>query len=315
MDFSNETPTPPSAYELPPFVVLLLLVVAALIGAGIGGGLAYGWANWQGLDLQTLISGLSESSPRPERDAVRMVNFLSHLASFTLPAIMVAMLAYRNRWISYFKLNRSPGSAIFVLGIFFVLVSFPFVQLTYWLNQQLPLPSWATQMETAAEEMIKGILVMESPAELLFNILVVGVLPAIGEELLFRGVVQQQLQRAFNRPVLAIWLTALVFSAIHMQFAGFIPRMVLGAVLGYLFYWSKSLWVPILAHFVTNSMQVVAQYVSGGKLTQMELDKPESANWIAGIVSLAATIALGYYLWKKHQDMHVLTEDRKPANP
>ncbi len=301
MDFLNETPPASDGFELPPLAMLMLLIVATMLGALLGSGLAMWWSNMQGFDLHILISSLDESSPRPERDTVRMVNFFSHLASFTLPAVLVSVLAYRQNWFRYFKLDKLPGSAILIAGIVFVVASFPFVQLTYWINSELPLPAWATDLEKRAEEMIKGILVMESPAELLLNLLIIAVLPAIGEELLFRGVVQQQLQRALRNPVLAIWITAVIFSAIHMQFVGFIPRLILGATLGYLFYWTKNLWIPILAHFATNAMQVIAQYVTGGKLTQIELEKPDSANWLAGLISLAITVGLGYYLWQKNR--------------
>ncbi|MDX1941976.1 MAG: type II CAAX endopeptidase family protein [Saprospiraceae bacterium] len=305
MDFQNETPPASNSFEWPPFVVLLLLVVATIVGSLIGGGLAYSWARMQGFDLQTLIHDFDKNSPGNERDALRIVNLLSHFASFTLSSLAVVLLVYKKRWISYFQLQKLPNSSILIVGIFFILVAFPLVQLTYWLNSQLPMPTWATDLEKAAEEMIKGILVMKTPGEFVLNLLVIAVLPAIGEELLFRGIVQQQLQRALNRPVLAIWLTAIIFSAIHMQFAGFIPRVVLGATLGYLFYWTKNLWMPILAHFITNAMQVIAEYASGGKLSQAELEKPDGANWALGILSLVLTVAIGYYLWwtKRRRDL------------
>jgi len=156
--------------------------------------------------------------------------------------------------------------------------------------------------------MIKGILVMNDPGEFLLNLLVIAVLPAIGEELLFRGIVQQQLQRALRRPAVAIWLTAIIFSAIHMQFAGFIPRLILGATLGYLFFWTKNLWMPILAHFATNAVQVIAQYVSGGKLSQAELEKPDVTDWLLGILSLILTVGIGYYLWRMKRARDVEAE-------
>ncbi|MBK7870640.1 MAG: CPBP family intramembrane metalloprotease [Saprospiraceae bacterium] len=308
MDFQNETPPASNSFEWPPFVVLLLLVVAAMVGGAIGGGLAYGWTTMQGIDLQALINDFGENSPRNERDAIRIVNLLSHFASFTLTSLAVGLLVYRKRWISYFMLEKFPNSTVLITGILFIIVAFPLVQLSYWINSQLPMPIWATDLEKAAEEMIKGILVMNDPGEFLLNLLIIAVLPAIGEELLFRGIVQQQLQRALSRPAVAIWLTAIIFSAIHMQFAGFIPRLILGATLGYLFYWTKNLWMPILAHFATNAMQVIAQYASGGKLSQAELEKPDGANWLLGILSLMLTLGIGYYLWRRKSQRDAETE-------
>lgn len=301
MDVSNNELPIPSRPEMPPYIILLLLVLAALIGALLGSGLAYGWLSMQGFSVGALMD-LNADSPRSLRDAVRMANLLNHVSTFTIPSLALILIIYRDRWIHYFKLEKFPSATWLVVGIIFVVASFPFAQLSYWINQQLPLPAWMLALENSTGQMIKGLLVMESPVELLFNILVIAVLPAFGEELLFRGVLQQQLQRAIRNPVVAIWLTALIFSAIHMQFAGFIPRVLLGAVLGYVFYWSKSLWLPIVAHFVTNAVQVIAVYVSKEAITEMDLEAPQEPNWLPGIASLLVTFAVGYYLWQMRRN-------------
>ncbi len=300
MNFIQEqdNTTPPVRQEPSPLLVLLLLAATSLMGVMVGSVLAFGWAQLQGVNLETAMYGLKEQSGRPLRDVIRAANLFNHLATFTLPAIAVALILYKRRWIPYFQLNRLPTWGILIMGIFFVIVSFPFVQITYWLNHQLPLPEWMLQMEEATNNMVKGLLVMDSPIELWFNLLIIAVLPAIGEELVFRGIVQQQLQRLLPSPVLAIWIAAILFSAIHMQFVGFLPRVVLGATLGYIFYWTRSLWMPIVAHFTTNAMQVIAQYVTEGKLTENELTRLKTNEWIAGIGSLFLTLAMGYFLWR-----------------
>ena len=289
--------TPP--LEPSPFLILLLLAIATLLGTILGSALAVGWSESHGFDLKTVLYSLNEQSPRPLRDVIRIANFLSHVATFTFPALLVAFVFYKRKWISFLKLDKFPNIGLLGVGILFVIASFPFVQVTYWLNQQLPLPDWAKTMEETTGTLIKGLLVMNSPGELLLNLLVIAVVPAIGEELIFRGVLQQQLQRILRHPVAAIWTTAVLFSAIHLQFEGFLPRVVLGAALGYLFYWTRSLWAPILAHFFTNGIQVVAQYVTDGKLTESNLEKLEVRDWIAGAISLVITLALGYYLTKR----------------
>ncbi len=297
MDSFNETTPPSDRSMMPPFMVLVLLVLAALIGALLGSSLAYGWLSMSGMDAQQTIAGLNEDSPRSVRDAVRMVNLLNHFAAFTLPSLVVVLIAYKDQWWHYLKLNQRPTGRWLLLGVLFVVFSFPMAQLAYWLNMQLPLPDWMLQMEDSTGRMIRGLLVMADPGELLFNLLIIAVLPAIGEELLFRGVVQQQLQR-WLQPVSAIWITAILFSAIHLQFAGFFPRMLLGAVLGYVFYWSRNLWLPIAAHFVMNGMQVIGVYFMGDEMAQLEMEPPASANWASGLISLVITIGLGYVLWQ-----------------
>lgn len=296
------TPSPPIQQEPSPLTVLLLLGAFSLAGVIAGSALAFAWSQSQGIDLQAVLYSLNEQSERTLRDAIRMANLLNHIATFTLPALAVALLLYKQRWISFFKLSYVPPIGLVLTAIFFVIASFPFVQLTYWLNHQFPLPEWMLELEETTENMVKALLVMDSPVELLFNLLIIGILPAIGEELIFRGILQQQLQRLLRNPVAAIWLTAIIFSAIHMQFAGFLPRMILGATLGYAFYWTRSLWVPILAHFITNAMQVIGQYVTDGKLTESDPTDLKTSDWITGIASLLIAVMVGYYLWRRSKE-------------
>lgn len=298
MDFSNEERN--AAYATPtPVMVILMLLLAGTLGVLIGSGLAYGWVAAQGMDFQNIILNLNEHSPLAQRNAVRMANLLNHLSSFTLPALIVVFVMYRNRWLHFLKLDRFPDGTMLLTSLFFIFASFPFIQIVLWVNQQIPLPSWLKATEQATDSMIKGLLVMDSPTELIFNLLIIAVLPAIGEELVFRGILQPQLARLTRRPVLAIWITAFLFGAIHMQAERLLGLMMLGAALGYVFHWSRSLWVPILGHFFINGSQVVAQYVTGGKLTEESQITMETSNWIGGVISLFLTIAIGYYLWSK----------------
>lgn len=296
MNFQNEMPAVRS--NLYPVQVLLLLLLACMMGVLVGGALAYAWVTTQGLDLQDLIYTLNEQSSLAQRNAVRMANLLNHLSSFSIPAILVAWFAYRRDALSFLRLRSPlPEGKMVVASIFFVLASFPFIQIVIWINQQIPLPDWMTQSDHATEEMVKGLLVMNSPTELIFNLLIIAILPAIGEELVFRGILQQQLEKLWQRPVLAIWATALTFGAVHLQMERVLALSVLGAALGYTFYWTRSLWIPILGHFLINGLQVVGQYVTKGKLTEENVLKLEWTDWVGGFASLFITIGIGYYLW------------------
>ncbi|MEM1122064.1 MAG: CPBP family intramembrane glutamic endopeptidase, partial [Bacteroidota bacterium] len=109
--------------------------------------------------------------------------------------------------------------------------------------------------------------------------------------LLFRGIIQQNLEKRSQNPHLAIWITALIFSFIHFQFQGFFPRVLLGTLLGYLFVWTRNLWIPIIAHFVYNSGQVLLQYGYQQGFLELDLDKVESVPiWLVGISILGTTI-------------------------
>ena len=285
--------------ELSPVAALLLLILLMLLGSGIGNGLAFLLGRGMGLSLTEVIQGFGRESPLAERNFLRAASLFSHLFTFTVPAILVATLLHRRRWVQFLKIDRLPSLNILSAGIFFLLGVFVFSQFAYWLNRQIPLPSWASEMESSAGRLVQGLLVMESPWELGFTILIVAVLPAIGEELVFRGVLQQELEKATGRPIAAIWIGAFIFSAFHLQFAGLLPRFFLGAGLGYLFYWTRSLWAPVIAHFVVNAMQVAGQYYWRQSLPETSL---QEVNWPAVTVAALLVAGLSYYLYLHHKN-------------
>lgn len=288
--------------EVPPLTLLLLLLVAVLFGSLVGSSLVFALSSALGVELQQLLRGIDETSPVSDRNFVRLANLISHVFTFTVPVLVLAYVFFRRLWPSVLMLDRQPQSRNILLSVFFIMAAFPIAQTTYWINQQIPIPEWARQMESNATGMLRGLLVMESPWELLFNLLVVAVAPAIGEELLFRGVLQRQLERLSGIPHLAIWMTAVIFSAIHLQFEGFIPRMVLGAALGYLFYWTRNLWAPIVAHFVFNGMQVLGQYVAGEEIESLSMEEVQDPQWGAFAFGIVLMFGTGYYIWRDSQD-------------
>ena len=106
-------------------------------------------------------------------------------------------------------------------------------------RESIPLAGWMKTAEDSTAEIMKEVLTMETPLIFIVNLLLIAITPAIGEELLFRGVIQGGLQKKLSNPHVAILIASILFSAFHMQFEGFLPRMVLGMVLGYSFYLSK----------------------------------------------------------------------------
>lgn len=291
-----------SIVEFPPLMLVLVLVVTAMLGSLLGSGLAYLIALSQGQDLVGLMESIREGMPLETRNTLRLVNLASHLMTFTFPVVVVAILFYRRDWLRFLRLDRQPASALLLAGCFFMLAVFPLAQFTYWLNQQIPLPEWAGEMENKASGMLKGLIVMDSPWEFLLNLLVMAVLPAVGEELMFRGVIQQKVEQQTRRPHLAIWLTAVIFSAVHFQFEGFLARMLLGAALGYLFYWTRNLWIPIAAHFLTNGLQVAFQYFYGSEIADMQAQAEEmqGAPWPSLVIGGLFIFLTGRYLHQHH---------------
>jgi len=135
-----------------------------------------------------------------------------------------------------------------------------------------------------------------SVGAMLFGVLIVAVIPAIGEELVFRGVLQQELMRWARNPHVGIWVASFVFGAIHLQFYGFFPRMALGIVLGYLYYWSGNIWVPILGHFLNNGFTVFMLYLQQRGAIELDVESTDATTWPISLLSLVLSAAVLYVL-------------------
>jgi hypothetical protein len=151
---------------------------------------------------------------------------------------------------------------------------------------------------------------MDNYKDLVLNLFVLAVIPALGEELLFRGLLQKMFNELFKNKHIAILVTAAIFSAIHMQFYGFIPRMLLGALFGYLLVWSGSIWVPVLAHFFNNAMVVIFSYLSSKSLLPFDENTigTENNHMILLIVSSAIVGGLLFLLSKSTVPIQEKTE-------
>jgi membrane protease YdiL (CAAX protease family) len=139
---------------------------------------------------------------------------------------------------------------------------------------------WAREKEELATVFTRFITTFASPGEFLIGLFVIAVLPAVGEEFAFRGWLQPAIQKITGNPHVAIWISAFLFSALHMQFFGFVPRMLLGGLFGYLMVWSNNLWVPIAAHFVNNGLSVLMIYLHQQGLVDMDVESTEALPWM-----------------------------------
>lgn len=194
----------------------------------------------------------------------------------------------------------SPLTINYLLIVILMFVALPGINYTHTLNQALHLPGWLNgaekwmqDKEDAASRLTDAFLALKSPGDLIWNIVMFGLLPAVGEELFFRGALFSILREWTKRTNLTIFITAFLFSAIHLQFYGFLPRFLLGLGFGYLFYFTGSLWAPILAHFVNNTMAVVAAYLfSIGKSSVNYADLGSVDNVAISIISILLTIIM-----------------------
>lgn len=180
----------------------------------------------------------------------------------------------------YLKIGRDEkivSKCLFALLIFlcsYVLSSF----LVSW-NKGMKLPEawhgveqWMRSMEDAAMEITEMLLAGRSVVDLMTNLLILGLFAAVSEEFFFRGALQQFIHEKVRNDHLSVWITALIFSAIHFQFFGFLPRLLLGALLGYLFLYTRNLWSAIFFHFINNASVVLLSFFWGDSdwMQQME---------------------------------------------
>ncbi len=294
-----------------PLGILAICFAFFIVGNIVGSILMLGLAAANGMDFRTILTSIDENSPIGTRNFMRATLFLNHLFSFILPAIVTAIFVYKKLWVNYLRLDKRPLLSQIFWGCIWFVVSVPLVQIVHQWNQSLKLPQWMLNLESDTSNLLAGIITQTNMYEIVLNVFLIGVIPAIGEEMIFRGVIQQQIGRILKNDHVVVLISAVIFSAIHMQFQGFFGRALLGALLGYLFVWTKNLWVPMILHLLNNGLQVIYIYAKGIKPSEM--DKISEADkmplWL-GVLSLFATVLVGIYIQKEHQKS---TEEAKIA--
>ncbi len=297
---AENTPTPavetPPQYKpepMRPLSVLLMCFGFFLVGNLITGGISLGLAQLGGFDFNQKLASLNVHSPIEDRNFIRGVLFINHVFGFILPAIFTTILVYKNLAVNYLKLNKLPDLITTGLAFLLLVVSVPLVQYSYLINKMIPLPQWMHGLEQDTSKMLEAIITKEHWYEAVVNVLLIGVIPAIGEEMMFRGILQQQLGRIFKNEHVMVWLSAAIFSAIHMQFEGFLARMILGALLGYLFVWTRNLWVPMIVHLLNNGLQIIVMYAANIKPEEMEkMGGDDKMTWWMALISLGFVIGV-----------------------
>ena len=284
--------------EVPVFSKLLIFISLFLVGFGLA--TIVGLLSVQfimGLDVLSDPAILADIGNRDSVNGLKMMQFLHHLGIFIFPPLFYIYLT-TDDYKKYLKLDKRPAQIYVILAILLIIMNFPILNFLIDLNQKMELPSfmsgierWMKEKELGAEIITQSFMEMNTFGAFLLNVLIMALAPAIGEELLFRGLLQNQLARKLRNVHAGIWITAFLFSAIHLQFFGFLPRFLIGALLGYMYVWSGSLWIPILGHFINNASAVALNYFLGQRYMEEHIDKlgtqNEAVDWI-----LLATSAL-----------------------
>jgi membrane protease YdiL (CAAX protease family) len=271
-----------------------------MIGIGVAGLFYEG-------DLSTAIQN-TEIDPTLTSSLLIIQSIGTFVGMILFP--LIQLLAIEHKKISpFFPEQPQTGFILLlvsILGLTFMLSISP---LTVW-NMHWEFPeflrgfqTWAREKEDLSAKLTEAMTNFNSLSEVLVGVLVIALLPAIGEELVFRGLIQNEFFRGSGKIHLSIWASAFVFSAIHLQFFGFIPRLLLGALFGYLYYWSGNLLVPIFAHFFNNAFSVIMIYLYAQKIIDID---PQDNSYLPiqyVLINLVITVALLYYIRKHFQQL------------
>lgn len=225
--------------------------------------------------------------------------------------LLLSSLAYlylfQDNGRSFLKMKRINSSNILILSVLLVFTIQPLVGFLGAINNSFSFPESMVafeqslkNMEEMATSLINRMLSDRSMSGILINIFIIAVMAAVIEEIFFRGCLQQLIQKIVRNKHVAVWATAIIFSLVHMQFYGFLPRILLGAMLGYLFVWSSNLWIPIIAHFINNFTAVVLQILFYGtsKYDRMENFDLKNDLWLLPISLLLCGVII-YFIVRK----------------
>ncbi|MGI4823114.1 MAG: CPBP family intramembrane glutamic endopeptidase [Janthinobacterium lividum] len=294
--------------QVHPALQILMLVGLAVVGLSLASFLAlaiaqigYGISAFQFADLT------ANPSRYPHAWDLLMIYEGLSLAGLGAGALVVP-LVLRQGVGSYFTPHRL-GAAWWLVGAALLIICLiPFLSTIVAWNANVHFPAglhdfelWARDKETQAGDLTKFLTDFNTPSRLLVGLLVIALVPGIAEELVFRGVIQRNLVRLFGSRHVGVWLAAAVFSAVHVQFFGFVPRFLLGLVLGYLYEWSGNILVSMAAHFTQNAFQLVLLYLAQSRHlpSSFDPDSNQALPWPSVLLSAVLSAALLYFLYQR----------------
>jgi len=252
------------------FLLISLIILSSLFTAFFG--LLAGKLYFN-VDLSTLSSFIEDPQSAKAIGFVKFYQLLNQIGVFIIPVIVFSFLVSPSI-TNYLDLHKKPGLMALLISGLIIYTVLPFNHYLLTLNQGIDFPAWFSGIENwmidyeaKAETLTKAFLTTDSVYVLGINLIIVALIPAVGEEWLFRGVLLKLFKQITGNYHWSILITAILFAALHLQFLSLFPRILLGLILGYLFVLTRSLWVPIFAHFVNNASSVIIFYLHyNGKL-------------------------------------------------
>lgn len=245
-----------------------------------------------GFDTVLNLPAIDSNTPQHIINLYKLMQVTQAIGFFVVPSLILGYL-FHGKANEYLFLDKSFNSQSVILIILLMFFVAPFINLINEINRNMSFPDWLAGVEEwmknseeNAAKITEVFLNVTTIGGLAFNIFMVALLPAVGEELLFRGVIQKIFTRMTRSHHWGIWISAILFSALHLQFYGFVPRVLLGALFGYLLVWSGSMWLPIIAHFLNNAIAVIGMYFINKNMLNPDYEEIGSTTdsyYVAGI--------------------------------
>jgi len=254
-----------------------------------------------GISFTQVMAFLVDYSDPGAIGLLKYLQIIQEVGIFIAPPLIAAFL-FSSRPFTYLGLDRVSHVKMWGLTILIMVASVPAISQLIELNEAMKLPGWLAGMEEwmqkaeeQAQQLTEVFLKVDTVGGFLFNLLMIAILPAIGEELLFRGLFRRLFHEWWGNIHIAIFLAALLFGVMHLQFYGLLPRTLLGLLFGYLFYWSGSLWIPIFAHFLNNAVAVTVAFLERqGMIGTGMQDFGNTDNLFVNLSSVVVTLMLLY---------------------
>lgn len=278
---------------------LLTLFGCILIGMAVGSFISiFLLASLWGDTNLLLEPELLDAQDTGSWNKIMLLQAISHLFTFLIPSLLYWRWVERKNTGDFYLGTRESWRELFPI-FFLTIVMMPFTGLMAEWNESMKLPAglagleqWMKDNEATLARLTEFLISFQSVGQLLIAILVIAVIPAIGEEILFRGILQRKLAEHWANVHVAIWVSAAIFSAIHFQFYGFLPRLLLGAMFGYLYFWTGRVGMAIFAHFINNAVTVLLMWAHKQNLISIDLTSSDSIPLSLSIISLLISVWL-----------------------
>lgn len=307
-----------SRSPLSQFIIFISIALAGLFIIGFFGTLLISAIT--GISLDTISDSSKWDINNPATiTLIRGMQIVQFVALFVVPVFICSRL-FSNDSKKYLGLKKPDRNLYYLAGCAALIAAIPVTNYLGLINRNIPLPDsieqWIAKSEAEAQRTINLLVSQHTLKDLFLNIICIAGLAAVGEELLFRGMAQRLLIKMFKNHWAGIIVTAILFSAIHMQFYGFLPRFALGIILGVIYWYSGSLWVAMAAHFVYDALLITLIYFKPEMANETVANAKPQELLIPAIVSLTATFFLTMWMIKKSKSSYQnwYEEDLKSKN-